>query len=872
MHKLLFFLLVFSNFSYAQRHCYTDEYNNSLKENNSEFYLKQQELEEHTTNYVNLLPLMNTNNAVINIPVVIHILYNDSIENISNEQIQSQLDSLNKDFRALNSDISNVPSAFSSLIADVGLEFCLATQDPNGNISTGINRVYTENTSFSANNNNMKFTSEGGVDVWDSERYLNIWVCDLSANTLGFAQFPGGPASTDGVVVDYEYFGSIGTALSPYDLGRTLTHEVGHWLNLRHIWGDSYCGDDLVEDTPTQESANGGCQTFPSVSCNNGPHGDMFMNFMDYSYDNCLHMFTTGQKNRMIAALNNSRSGLLNNNLCAPYLAACTDSLANNFNPLATAEDSSCQYSCIDYSINILTDCWGEETSWNLSKDGEIIQSVTPNSYEDNTLYEYDLCLNPGCYTFSINDSYEDGMSGGSYSSCNSDGNFYIENNNDTVVSMSEANFGSNISFEFCVELVSGCTDSTAINFDINAQLDDGTCEYYEPNACDLIVDGLYVDNIIHNRARFNWQQPNVLPSHYMIRYRELGSFSWTVISAGSINTTPFVGTNRNRYFLEPNTTYEWSIRSRLLNSNGSIDCQSQWSENSQFTTLESCPNLSDLSAETEANWVTFVAQAPSNEWGVWQSKAKINEIGTNSYRYVIGDVNGNINTIKGNFTANTDYQWHTKAWCTGNVDENGNSDIQYHSSWGDFSNFSTQSDCDKLPINLSTSSNQSQTNLTMYWDSPVSGNPDHYFIELKNLSTNQIWQWNNISGNANSKTKYNLNSGAYIWKIRGACGSNGTTWATPFSDIVFYNLGASRISETINYKIYPNPSTGIFYVDIISDDSVEIKVFNSMGQNITTITAVDNTVIDLSNYAKGIYNILINSDDKIFSKQIVLQ
>ena len=521
MYKALFFLLIFSNFTYAQRHCYTDEYNNNLKENNSEFNLKQQQLEEHTTNYINLLPLMNTNNTVINIPVVIHILYNNPIENISYEQIQSQLDSLNKDFRALNADISNVPLAFSPLVADVGIEFCLATQDPDGNISTGINRVYTENTNFSYSNNDMKFTSEGGTDVWDSERYLNIWVCDLSGNTLGYAQFPGGPTSTDGVVVDYEYFGSIGTALSPYDLGRTLTHEVGHWLNLRHIWGDSYCGNDFVDDTPTQESANGGCQTYPSVSCNNGPHGDMFMNYMDYSYDNCLHMFTIGQKNRMIAALNNSRSGLLNNNLCAPYLAGCTDSLANNFNPLATAEDSSCQYSCIDYSISILTDCWGEETSWNLTKDGDVIQSVTPNSYEDNTLYEYDLCLTQGCYSFSVNDSYGDGLSGASYSSCSSDGNFYILNNNNNVnvVSMSEANFGSNISFEFCVELVSGCTDSLAINFDINAQIDDGTCEYSEfEDPCNIVPTGLFVDDIIHNRVVFNWSAPSAAPSHYMIR------------------------------------------------------------------------------------------------------------------------------------------------------------------------------------------------------------------------------------------------------------------------------------------------------------------------------------------------------------------
>ena len=762
MYKLLFFLIVFSNLVYAQRHCHTHEYNNILKENNSEFYIKQQQLEEQTNNYINLLPLMNTNNTIIDIPVVIHVIYNDSIQNITNEQIQSQLDSLNKDFRALNTDISNVPSVFSTLVADVGLEFCLATQDPDGNISTGINRVYTENTNFSSSNNDMKFTSEGGSDVWDSERYLNIWVCNLSGNTLGFAQFPGGPASTDGIVIDYEYFGSIGTALPPYDLGRTLTHEVGHWLNLRHIWGDSYCGDDLVDDTPTQQSANGGCQTFPSISCNNGPHGDMFMNYMDYSYDNCLHMFTTGQKNRMIAALNNSRSGILNNNLCAPFLAGCTDSIAINFNPLATADDSSCQYSCTDYSINILTDCWGEETSWSLSRGSEIIQSVAPNSYEDNTLYVYDLCLTQGCYSFSINDSYGDGLSGASYSSCNLDGNFYVLNNNNNIVSMSEANFGSNISFDFCVEIVSGCTDSMAVNFDINAQIDDGTCEFIDyEDACDIIPTGLFVDEIIHNRVVFNWSAPSAAPSHYMIRYRVVGTSSWTVITAGPVNSNEFTGTSRTRYFMEPGTTYEWNIRARVLNEDGSTNCQSAWSASNEYTTLDACANLENLSASTEAVWTTLSADAPAAEWGVWQSKGKLRVVGTNSFRYVNGDSDGNISVLKGNFDPSTDYEWHTKAWCTGNVDSEGNSDPMYHSGWGDFSTFSTQAPCDKMPTNLTTAAaNNAQTAITMSWDTPDSGAPDHYFLELTNVTTGQVWAWNNIPGADNSKSKYGLTAG----------------------------------------------------------------------------------------------------------------
>src|SRR5205085_7351896 len=140
----------------------------------------------------------------------------------------------------------------------------------------------------------VKYTANGGHDAWNRDQYLNIWVCDLSGK-IGYAQFPGGPAATDGVVIDYQAFGTLGTASIPFHLGRTATHEIGHWLNLRHIWGDANCGDDLVADTPTQQTDNGGCPSFPHVTCSNGPNGDMFMNYMDYVNDNCMNMFTAGQ-------------------------------------------------------------------------------------------------------------------------------------------------------------------------------------------------------------------------------------------------------------------------------------------------------------------------------------------------------------------------------------------------------------------------------------------------------------------------------------------------------------------------------------------------------------------------------------------------
>ena len=147
----------------------------------------------------------------------------------------------------------------------------------------------------------MKFSSKGGSDVVDPAHYLNIWVCNL-AKYLGYAQFPGDNPSSDGVVILYSAFGRTGTLLPKYDKGRTATHEIGHWLNLRHIWGDMQCGNDFVDDTPKHTTANFGCPAFPHYnSCDNA--AEMTMNYMDYTDDACMYMFTNGQKSRMLAVL-----------------------------------------------------------------------------------------------------------------------------------------------------------------------------------------------------------------------------------------------------------------------------------------------------------------------------------------------------------------------------------------------------------------------------------------------------------------------------------------------------------------------------------------------------------------------------------------
>jgi len=254
--------------------------------------------------------------GVTRIPVVVHVVWNTALENISEAQINSQIDVLNRDFRRTNPDVSSTPAPFLPLTADARIEFFLANVDPNGAPTNGITRRQTTQTSFS-DNDGIKSAATGGTDAWPANRYLNIWTAlrltSSIGELLGYAQFPGGPAATDGVVILHSAFGTNGTAAAPFNLGRTATHEIGHYLNLNHIWGDddSGCtGTDNVVDTPNQGGSNIGAPTFPHVSCGNGPNGDMFMNYMDYVDDRAMFMFTAGQVTRMQACLDGPRSSI----------------------------------------------------------------------------------------------------------------------------------------------------------------------------------------------------------------------------------------------------------------------------------------------------------------------------------------------------------------------------------------------------------------------------------------------------------------------------------------------------------------------------------------------------------------------------------
>jgi hypothetical protein len=239
---------------------------------------------------------------LVTVRTIVHVVHNTDEQNISDSQIASQIAVLNKDFRAKNPDRNQTPSPWQGLASDPRIEFKLVD----------VTRTETSQTGFTFDDR-VKRKGTGGIPPVDPRKNLNLWVCALTGGLLGYAQFPGGPPATDGVVINYLAFGTSGTAQAPFDKGRTATHEVGHYFNLRHIWGDTpdCSGSDQVADTPNCAGPNYGTPTWPVVTCNNGPNGDMFMNYMDYVDDAAMFMFTSQQVVRIRAALESARKGLM---------------------------------------------------------------------------------------------------------------------------------------------------------------------------------------------------------------------------------------------------------------------------------------------------------------------------------------------------------------------------------------------------------------------------------------------------------------------------------------------------------------------------------------------------------------------------------
>jgi hypothetical protein len=329
---LLLLLLSFARLAHAQtaeqgRGCSTDDYHEVLKQQDPGFEqrsLQSRQAVQQATRQKSAGQAMKQ--ATITIPVVVHVVYRTGAENISDAQVLSQLAVLNEDFRRLNADTLHTPEHFRPLAADAQVEFCLAIADPKGDPTSGITRTQTSKESFSYFSDHIKFTEHGGTDGWDPTQYLNIWIGNLGNTSIGYASSPGTSPARDGVVL---HFRTVGTAPHnnstwAYNQGRTGTHEVGHWLGLKHIWGTGItCNDsDDIDDTPNQLQQTQGCPSGIEISCDNGPYGNMWQNYMDYSDDACMNLFTKGQAAYMQGVLQSVRGQLFSSTACSGELRA----------------------------------------------------------------------------------------------------------------------------------------------------------------------------------------------------------------------------------------------------------------------------------------------------------------------------------------------------------------------------------------------------------------------------------------------------------------------------------------------------------------------------------------------------------------------
>ncbi|MGZ3913626.1 MAG: M43 family zinc metalloprotease [Flavisolibacter sp.] len=324
MRTFVFVICIFFAFTVrGQRNCVTQSYLEFQKSANPALSQRLADI-ENFVQHQRLAARVDGAGAasVITIPVAVHILYSTPSQNISDEQVISQVAALNRDFRRDNGDSVNTPDRFKRVAADVQIEFALAKADPQGRPTTGIVHKQTTVSSWKSDDK-IKYSSQGGDDAWDSRYYLNIWVGNL-LTVIGYSSVPGCPADKDGVVITTSVFGTLNVG-GVYNLGRTAVHEVGHWLGLKHIWGDYYCGDDLVDDTPKQGNFTPGCPNGFRSSCDNGTVGDMYMNYMDYTADACMNLFTEGQKRRMRSLFSSGgpRSTLMSSKgLNEPWTAA----------------------------------------------------------------------------------------------------------------------------------------------------------------------------------------------------------------------------------------------------------------------------------------------------------------------------------------------------------------------------------------------------------------------------------------------------------------------------------------------------------------------------------------------------------------------
>ncbi|MFH0866690.1 MAG: M43 family zinc metalloprotease [Bacteroidota bacterium] len=400
----------------SQRKCGTMEYLEQMKTDDPSLEAQMQMWDDQMEQWIaDNKDYIATSKAVITVPVVVHVVYSSTSQNVTDARVLEQINVLNRDYAGLNTH--SMGSFSTSLRVNTELQFCLAQRTPGGAATSGIERRQTTVTSFSTNNA-VKYYSNGGLSAWDPTKYMNIWVCNLGGGLCGYAQFPtSGVNATFGVVINYQYFGVTG-AVSPYNLGGTTTHEIGHCFNLYHIWGDdggACTGTDYCSDVPNQANATYGHHTgVLTDACSTTSPGIQYMNFMDYSDDLDYANFTPNQKARIVACFSSSGPlySLTTSNGCTPPTPGTCDvpsgltatSIASTTATLSwTAVSAATSYN-IQYRKTGTT-TWSSTTSTTNSKAVSGLTASTSYEYQVQTVCSSGSSSFSSSYTFTTTSS-----------------------------------------------------------------------------------------------------------------------------------------------------------------------------------------------------------------------------------------------------------------------------------------------------------------------------------------------------------------------------------------------------------------------------------------------------------------------------------
>lgn len=834
------------------RKCGTMENLERLKMENPGLAEQMKKIEEHTTRFVQQGARVS---GIVKIPVVVHVVYNTSSQNISDAQIQSQITVLNEDFRRTNADKTNTPSGFSSLAADAEIEFCLATISLTGAATTGIVRKSTSTTSFS-DDDGVKYSSSGGDNAWDASKYLNLWVCNLGGGLLGYAQFPGGPSSTDGVVINYQYFGRNGTAVAPYNKGRTASHEVGHWLNLYHIWGDdggACTGSDNVSDTPNQGAENYGCPTYPKTDgCTASSPGVMFMNYMDYTDDACMNMLSTGQKSRMRALFDaaGARVSLLSSNGCGGTVTPA----------YCSANGGTTQYEWIN---NVTLNTINNTTTGAASGYADYTSLTT--SLAQNS--SYTISLKPAFASSTYTEYFK----------------VYIDYNNDkdftdagedvytsagttttvtgTITIPSTATAGTT---RMRVMMSDGAISSSCGTFtygeveDYSVNITTGA-----PASCGT-PSGLSASSITSTGATLNWASVSGAIS-YNVRYKATASATW-------LNTTSTI-TSKAVSSLTASTQYEFQVQA-VCSVTGS------YSASTTFITSAASTVISKTVTVGTGTGTTTVAP-----YGTYYMDERVQFIITQAELVAAG------------WTSANSYLRSLAFYVTTASSQvmNGFTIKVAHTSSTSFSSTSFAT------ATFTTVYSGSKTATTNSWNTHTFTTAFNY-----NGTSNLLVEicWNNSTYTTNSSVQYTATSAYRTLYYRadnataGVCSNTtGTrTYNRPNMRMVFKNAATGRYGETedallemaakaINVQLYPNPASSVINVDynvLYENSNVFINIYDMKGA-LVSADKQDNVAtgeykysLDLNNEARiatasGMYFCTVNINGTTETKRFIL-